>query len=224
MRRNIVVRFVCVSGVVALLGLSGCGGTDTEGAAPWGVAPPASVSPPGTPSPRGVRPCPTEADAAKQPSAPPTVIDGVPDNTPEATRISQAVGGQGYGAYADVYGTQINDFPVGRVALCVTDLARGRDLVKAAAKADPGADPALVDLYVSRYTHRELSRAVDKVFDRKFAFPLYSAGATWDASGIRLTTNAAGARSTSFRHTLEKATGGIPVVLEKGAPAISMIG
>ncbi|WP_190092951.1 hypothetical protein [Streptomyces melanogenes] len=158
------------------------------------------------------------------PSAPPTVIDGTPDNTPSATRISQAVGDQGYGAYADVYGTQANDFPVGRVALCVTDLGRGRDLVKAAAKADPGADPTLVDLYVSRYAHRELAKAIDKVFGKKLAFPLYSASATADASGIRLTTSAAGARSTSFRHTLERAVGGIPVVLEQGEPAISLTG
>ncbi|WP_188273232.1 hypothetical protein [Streptomyces sp. CBMA152] len=220
MRRKIVVLFfVCVSGVAALLGVSGCGQDGTEGAAP-----PASVDASGTPSHQGARQCPTTDDALKRPSAPPTVIDGVGDNTPAATRISQAVGDQGYGAYGDVYGTQANDFPVGRVALCVTDLARGRDLVKAAAKADPGADPKLVDLYMSRYAHRTLQKAVDKVFGRKFAFPLYSASATSDASGIRVTTNAAGAGSASFRRTLEKATGGIPVVVERGAPAVADVG
>lgn len=78
------------------------------------------------------------------------------------------MGDQGHGAYADVYGTQTNDFPVGRVALCVTDLGRGRELVKAAAKADPGADPTLVDLYVSRYAHRELVKVISNVFAKKF--------------------------------------------------------
>lgn len=221
MRRNIVVWLVvCVSGVAAILGVSGCGKADTGG----GAAPPASASAPSIPSHREARPCPTEADEARQPSGPPTAIDGVGENTPAATRISQAVADHGYGAYADVYGTQTNDFPVGRVALCVTGPGRGRDLVKAAANADPGADPTLVDLYVSRYAHRELSKAVDKVFGKKFAFPLYSVGATGDASGIHLTTSAAGAHSVSFRHTLEKAAGGIPVVLEQGEPATDMTG
>ncbi|MBD0746660.1 hypothetical protein [Streptomyces sp. CBMA152] len=163
-------------------------------------------------------------DALRRPSAPPTVIDGVGENTPEATRISQAVGDQGRGAYADVHGTQANDFPVGRVALCVTGLNRGRELVKAAAKADPGADPSPVDLYVSRYTWRELSRAVDTVFGPKTAFSLYTASPTADASGIRVTSNAAGTGPASFRHTLEKAAGGIPVVVVQGEPFVAGVG
>ncbi|MFM9816181.1 hypothetical protein ACKI16_47850, partial [Streptomyces scabiei] len=79
-----------------------------------------------------------------------------PANTPEAARLSQAVAAQGYGAFADVYGTHVTDRPAGRVAVCVTDLSRGRRLLEAAGKADPSADPGRADLYLSRYTHRAL--------------------------------------------------------------------
>lgn len=68
-RRNVVaLRAVCVGGAVALLGLVGCGKSDTKG-----VAPPASISVSGTPSPREGRPYPypsdTDTDAARRPSA-----------------------------------------------------------------------------------------------------------------------------------------------------------
>lgn len=114
-------------------------------------------------------PCPAYDPAA--PQAAPTLIDGTPANTPEGERLSQAIGEQGRNAFADVYSTQITDHPAGRVALCVTDLARGRLLVAAAHAADPDADPARADLYLSRYSRRILDAAADGLIGLQDDFP-----------------------------------------------------
>ncbi|WP_330294579.1 hypothetical protein [Streptomyces sp. NBC_00503] len=165
--------------------------------------------------PRAVEFCPA-ADSAP-PTAPPTLIDGTPANTPEAARLSQAVGEQGRGAFADVYSTQITDHPPGRVALCVTDLARGRLLVAAAHAADPGADPDRVDLYKSRYSRRTLAAAVEKILAVDAGFPVYTlSGGHGEA--VEITTSEEGAASAQFKARLEKATGGIPVTITKGEP------
>ncbi|KIF07450.1 hypothetical protein PL81_01875, partial [Streptomyces sp. RSD-27] len=159
-------------------------------------------------------------------AAPPATLDGTPANTPEAARLSQAVGEQGRGAFADVYGTQITDHPAGRVALCVTDLGRGRRLLEAARKADPGIDPGRADLYLSRYTRRALTEGVARLTaDRgRPAFPLYSFSPAQDASGILVTSTAEGAASKDLKARLEQLTGGIPVTVERGDPVTAAVG
>ncbi|MCX4775819.1 hypothetical protein [Streptomyces sp. NBC_01264] len=193
---------------VAVVLLTGCG----KGPAESAVADPGGPAPVAAPS-RADRSCPVEDPTASH--APPTLIDGTPANTPEGERLSQAIGEQGEGAFADIYSTQIVDHPAGRVALCVTDLARGRLLVEAAHAADPSADPARADLYLSTYTERTLRDAGDELIDLKGAFPIYSVAGSHGAA-LEVTTTAEGAASAEFKAWLEKSTGGIPVVVTKG--------
>lgn len=200
---NAAVALAVSAGAAAAL-LTGCGK--------------AVVADPVDPGAASARPvaaasCPVTDPAA--PQSPPVLIDGTPANTPEAERLSQAVGAQGDGAFADVYSTQIVDHPAGRVALCVTDLARGRLLVAAAHAADPEADPARVDLYLSRYAHRTLQAAGDKLIGLDAGFPVYSVSGGRGAA-VEVTSTQEGAASAAFKARLEKATGGIPVTVTKG--------
>ncbi|MFF1412979.1 hypothetical protein ACFVX6_24945 [Streptomyces sp. NPDC058289] len=180
------------------------------------------VDPGGAPArPAAAVSCPVTDPTASQ--SPPVLIDDTPANTPEGERLSQAIGAQGYGAFADVYSTQIVDHPAGRVALCVTDLARGRLLVAAAHAADPEADPARVDLYLSKYTHRTLRAAGNKLIDLEAGFPIYSVGSSHGAA-VEVTSTEEGAASAEFKARLEKATGGIPVTVTKGAQPTTLEG
>lgn len=165
--------------------------------------------------------CP--AHDSTQPQEAPTLIDGTPANTPEGARLSQAVGEQGRGAFADVYATQITDHPAGRVALCVTDLARGRLLLEAAHAADPEADPARADLYLSKYSRRTLNAAADKLIGLKAGFPVYTVSGE-RGEELQVTTNQEGSHSPEFKARLEKATDGIPVTVTKDEPPTALVG
>lgn len=199
---------VAVGVGVAIVLLTGCGKVPAGSAVADPVAPGGAAAPP-----RTDRTCPVADPTASQ--SPPVLIDGTPANTPEGERLAQAIGAQGYGAFADVYSTQIVDHPAGRVALCVTDLARGRLLVEAAHAADPEADPARADLYLSRYSHRTLRAAGSKLIDLEAGFPVYSVSGSHGAA-VEVTTTEEGATSAEFKARLEKATGGIPVTVTKG--------
>ncbi|RST01439.1 hypothetical protein EF910_28300 [Streptomyces sp. WAC07149] len=220
--RRTAVTLTCIAAAL----LTGCGATAGSGAAAKPPAPPAPVSvPPSAPPSAGGAPACPGADRS-EPGAPPTTIDGTPANTPEAVKLSQAVGAQGYGAFADVYGTHTTDRPAGRVAVCVTDLARGRLLLEAARKADPSVDPGRADLYLSRYTHRALMAAVERLTadQGRPAFPLYTFSAARDASGVVVTSTEAGAASKDLKARLEKITGGVPVTVERGDPVEPLVG
>lgn len=206
---------VAVSVGAAAVLLTGCGN--------------AGVADPVDPGGQAARPVQSvQAQAPKtcprnEPTTPqtaPTLIDGTPANTPEGERLSQAIGAQAEGAFADIYAAQITDHPAGRVALCVTDLARGRLLLEAAHAADPEADPGRADLYLSKYTHKTLQAASDKLIDIKDEFPIHSVGVGYGAV-VEVTTTEAGAKSAEFKARLEKATGGIPVtVTEEEQPTL----
>ncbi|RSS76687.1 hypothetical protein [Streptomyces sp. WAC06614] len=210
--RRTAVTFAGLAATAALL--SGCGGT--TGSAP--AAPPPLPAETAAACPGGA---PVDPAAT---AAPPTTVDGTPANTPEAARLSQAVGAQGRGAFADVYATHVTDRPAGRVAVCVTDLARGRLLLEAAHRADPSADPGRADLYLSRCTRRALDAAVARLTadQGRPAFPLYSFAPAGDASGVVVTSTADGAASKELKARLEQITGGVPVTVERGDPAAAM--
>ncbi|MBT2472395.1 hypothetical protein J7E97_32245 [Streptomyces sp. ISL-66] len=161
--------------------------------------------------------CPESVPGPGTPRAAPTLIDGTPANTPEGERLSRAVGEQGRGAFADVYSTQITDHPAGRVALCVTDLARGRLLVSAAHVADPEADPARADLYLSPYSRRALDAAADELIRLKAGFPIHTVSGQ-RGTELKVTSSQASAMSAEFKARLEEAAGGIPVRVTKGEP------
>lgn len=157
-------------------------------------------------------------------SGPAHVDRGTPANTPEGLRLSQAVGEQGRGAFADVYATQITDLPPGRVALCVTDLARGRLLVEAAHRTDPGVDPGRVDLYLSPYSGRALGAVSGELCRIEDAFPIHACAAAPGATGVEVDSDAAGAASAEFRARLSRAAGGIPVTVREGRQALPGVG
>jgi hypothetical protein len=140
-------------------------------------------------------------------------------NTPEADALAQALGTEGRSEFAASYGTLIVDFPAGRVALCVTDPDKGRQLADAAKKADPRIDLARLDLYRCRYSQRTLDAAISKLSGPSapsFGFPLYTLAPVQDSSGIEVTTNKQGARSAALHARLAALTGGIPVTVTEG--------
>lgn len=213
---NAAAAVAVAVGIASVL-LTGCGEVTESGVADP-VGPGRAVAQPG---PSKGRTCPVVDPTGSQ--SPPVLIDGTPADTPEGERLSQAIGAQGDGAFADVYSTQIVDHPTGRVALCVTDLARGRLLVEAAHAADPEADPARADLYLSTYSHRTLQAAGDKLIELKAGFPVYSVSGSHGAA-VEVTTTEEGAASAEFKARLEKATGGIPVALTKGEQPTTLEG
>lgn len=171
----------------------------------------------------GTGPCPTIDQWQGGPA--PTTINGTPSNTREASVLSKAIGTQGMGAFADVYGTQVTDFPAGRVALCVTDLGRGRQLADAAKQADPTIDLARLDIYPCRYTRQFLLGAMADITNAGHdiaGFPIYSISPTSDASGIEVTTSQQGVDSPALRKRLSEILGSTPVTVALGAPAIAM--
>ncbi|WP_055585025.1 hypothetical protein [Peterkaempfera griseoplana] len=215
-----------ITATTALLLTAGCASDGTRVVRPQDPAPstlstlsaPVGAEPPAA---SAARPCPPP-ERWRGPRDAPTTIDGTPANTPEAEELSQAVGRQGRGAFAEVYGSLVVDFPVGRVALCVTDLARGRELAKAAAQADPKADVTRLDLYLARYSERRLTAAAKRLEPylgrRVLGFPLRGVGPAPDASGIEVMTDAAGTDSAALKARLQQLSGGIPVRTEEGNP------
>ncbi|MGW6710312.1 hypothetical protein ACWGDE_36225 [Streptomyces sp. NPDC054956] len=199
------------AGLGAAALLSGCG----EVVASEPVGPGVSVRT------RSAEPCPVLDPGT--PRTVPTLIDGTPANTPEAARLSQAIGAQGDGAFADVYSTQITDHPAGRVALCVTDPVRGRLLVEAAHAADPGADPARADLYVSPYSRRTLDAAADRIVGLETEFPVHSVSGG-NGSSVEVTTSLEGTQSAEFKARLERAAGGVADVVRRGEHATPLLG
>lgn len=220
MKAKAAVAAAVSVGAAAVL-LTGCGkAVVADPVDPGGAPARPTASQPAAPA-KTDGTCPVVEPTEPQPT--PTLIDGTPANTPEGERLAQAIGGQGYGAFADVYSTQIVDHPVGRVALCVTDLARGRLLLAAAHAADPEADPARADLYLSTYSHRTLLAAGDKLIGQKLGFPIYSVSGSHGAA-VEVTSTKEGAASAEFKAKLEKATGGIPVAVTEGEQPVLLEG
>jgi hypothetical protein len=198
--------------LIAAIALAGCGSSKATG-------PHTAVG--GAP---GVPPCPTSAQwESARPTPWPTGKDGTPiGNTPQAEALSQALGDQGRGAYADIYGSQVTDYPMGHVALCVTDLTRGHAMAEAAKKAHPDTDLARLDLYTCRYSQRTLDDAAKRLaplMPTVLGYPVYNYGPAMDASGLQVMTDARGAASQALHDRLATAVGdGIPVTLRVGQP------
>jgi hypothetical protein len=208
-------RLIVVGTAVLVAGLAGCAGTAGRVPlvhAPDALAPTAHL-------------CPTPAQWETT-AAPTYTTDHTPINTPQAEELAQAIRAQGEGQYAGVYGSSITDYPVGRVALCVTDPARGRTLAQAAFRADPAIDLTRLDIYTCRYPERTLVRAMTKipVTVTILGFPIYEVAVAPDASGLQVTTNQPGARSPALRARLQTLTGGITVTLTPGTAPVPASG
>ena len=233
--RTVRLLTVCTSLVVcAGLGatLTGCG---SQTVVPGSHSSPASgdtgpstgkvTSVPMIPGlPPGDKPCPTASQW--QSTSVPTTIDGTPANTPQAEELSQVVGQLGRGAFASVYGTQVTDYPVGRVAVCLTDPAQGPALVAAVRKADPRADVARLDVYWCRYSEQRLDAAVagmGSLLPETDGFPIYMLSPATDGTGIDATTTAKGVASAALRSSFQLASRGIPVTLSVGSPAVGAV-
>ncbi|TDU02383.1 hypothetical protein EDD99_0774 [Streptomyces sp. 846.5] len=207
-----------LTGTLVGLLTAGCASTGAEHVAVSIASPPVSSAPPA-----GSKPCPTAAQWQGLPA--PTAIAGTPMNTPQAEALSQAVGDQGRQAFADVHGSQITDFPAGRVALCVTDLARGRALAQAAKHAAPAIDLSRLDLYLCPYSQRTLDVAMHKVVYALNAkgelagFPIYSSAPATDATGVDFTSSSQGVKSQALHARIALLLGSIPFTLKVGAPA-----
>ncbi|MEU8886980.1 hypothetical protein [Streptomyces sp. NPDC048442] len=192
--------------VLALLAVTTACGTD----------PGSGRSDTARPEPGGVRACPT-GDLTSR--ALPTV-DGTPANTPEARALAEAVdppkrGTGANAAYYDTYSSMTVDQPVGRVALCVTDLDRGRAWAAAVAKAHPKVDVSRLDLYRGRWSAKEVEAASERIWrhQKQYAFPIRTTGHD-GATGLTVGTTAAGAKSKDFRERLARDAGPVAVRVE----------
>jgi hypothetical protein len=153
----------------------------------------------------------------------PTAADGSPGNTPQAEALARALDAKGRAEFADVYGDLYVDYPPGRVVLCVTDLTRGRAMVQAAERAAPGIDPSRIDLRLCHYSRQGLDQVLDHlgVKDGKIdGFPVYTMTPALNGSGVGVTTSQQGVDSPVLRRLLLQRSGGVPVTVTKGAPAV----
>jgi hypothetical protein len=154
-------------------------------------------------------------------SVPSSTDATTPSNDPAAEALAQALGAQGHGRFADIYGSLLVDNPRGRVSLCVTDLARGHAMAQAAKAAAPDIDLSRLDLYRARYPQRTIDAVITRLAGPggpRLAYPVYSWAFSPDASGIQVTTTVEGAASGAFHAALVTATGGVPVTLGVGGP------
>ncbi|WP_433546461.1 hypothetical protein ACQPZG_16195 [Streptomyces sp. CA-294286] len=156
--------------------------------------------------------------------------DGAPVNTPEASALAAAVdppkrGTGANAAYYDVYSGLIVDQPAGRVALCVTDLERGRAWRAAVAKAHPEVDVERLDLYRARWSQKALDAARDRVWrdPKQYAFPLHTLSGD-GTKGLTVGTSAEGAKSADFRKQLTENAGGVAVRIEATGPVEALGG
>ncbi|GHH39274.1 hypothetical protein [Streptomyces candidus] len=156
--------------------------------------------------------------------------DGTPMNTPEASALAAAVdppkrGTGANAAYYDVYSDLIVDQPAGRVALCVTDLERGRAWRAAVAKAHPEVDVERLDLYRGRWSKKTLDAAGDRVWrnPKQYAFPLHTLSRD-GTKGLTVGTSAEGAKSADFRKQLTENAGGVAVRVEATGPVEALGG
>ena len=211
---------------VVLAGLAGCAGPQViHAGVPGDVPLPSTAAPSVTavtsPTRAPGTDCP--APSAWQGRPAPTTVNGTPANTPQAQELTQAIGSLEFGSYADVYGTVIDDYPPGRVALCVTDPARGRQMAQAAKRAHPDIDLSLLDIYRCRYTERTLQTAFRKLMNDTgptiAGYPVYSIGPIADASGIQVETSQAGSTSKALRHAVAAELGSIPLTVVAGTAA-----
>ncbi|WP_369394600.1 hypothetical protein AB5J72_49110 [Streptomyces sp. CG1] len=153
--------------------------------------------------------------------ASPVAGSGTSDDTARAQALAQAVGDEEFNAaYSDIFGTVIDGYTPGRVALCVTDVARGRLLAQAAKRAHPAVDLNRLDILACRYSERTLQAAVRVLMAHSAptiaGFPVYQIGPATDHSGIELHTSQAGSASAALRRYLTSQLGGIAFTVVKG--------
>ncbi|WP_370082728.1 hypothetical protein [Streptacidiphilus sp. MAP12-16] len=205
-----------------------CAGPKLESSAaaphtPLASATPLSPATSGSPSGGTTPSCPGDVQA--QGAASPTAGSGTPDDAAQAQALTQAVGNEEFNAaYADVFGTVIDGYQPGRVALCVTDVARGKLLAQAAKHADPAVDLNRLDIFPCRYSERTLQAAVRGLMAHNgptiAGFPVYQIGPATDHSGIHFETSQAGSTSAALRRYLTSQLGGIAFTVAKGEQAV----
>jgi hypothetical protein len=217
----------CTAAVLALA--VGCGSAARTGGATTVRVEQANNSGSGGGSAQG---CPVTRWLASTTASPaPTSTDSAtPSNTPQAEELAQALGTQGRrAAYAGVYATLIVDFPRGRVALCVTDLAKGRAMAAAAKAADPKIELNRIDYYFSRYSKAVLDQAADRLVAHigthgtLAGVPIYGLGPAQDYDGMQIATSAAGVKSAALRAELARLLGGLPFTVVPGAPSVAAV-
>ncbi|NUU25148.1 MAG: hypothetical protein HOV68_27145 [Streptomycetaceae bacterium] len=136
--------------------------------------------------------------------------------------VAQALGEQGRGDFADVYGNLVVDEPARSVTLYATDTARAARLVAAAKAAHRGIDTSLVKVAPAAYTKRALHEQAEKIVAAAGTTSdgpaVYSAAVNPDASGVTVTAkqSAIGALPRSLAE--RGVTGSVPVTYLPGSP------
>lgn len=100
--------------------------------------------------------------------------------------IANAVGAQGRGAFADVFGNVSLDTANHRVLVYATSLSAGQQMLSAAKAANPKIDLSLASLVVARYSQTLIDQRIDQLMTtstiRRYSI-VYAADSS-DGSGI----------------------------------------
>ncbi len=224
MRRAVAVT-LCSGMLAATAACAGSSlGTSAVSRTPSASAPSVSWAGSRSPSSGGATAsCPDGVQS--QGAASPAAGSGSSDGTAQAQALTQAVGDEEFNAaYSDIFGTVIDGYTPGRVALCVTDVTRGRRLAQAAKHAHPAVDLNRLDIFPCRYSEGTLQTAVRGLMAHNrptiAGFPVYQIGPATDHSGIELRTSQAGSASAALRHYLASQLGGIAFTVVKGEQAV----
>jgi len=181
-------------GALALTGACGSATSKTVNAAPLSAGTGLSS---GTPSPSGTATASTKLQNA-----------------------ASALGEQGRGAFADIYGNLSVDGDHDRVVLYATDTNRAKDLIDAAHKAHPDTVGVEIGITACSYTAQAEQEAVQRIFaaqkTKPFPYEVYSAGITPDGSGVLVATSDEGAKSKDFAQRVQEAAGPVPVKVTSG--------
>jgi hypothetical protein len=157
---------------------------------------------------------------------PRTAVTQTATNSPGVAALAEALDHQGHGAFADAFGVIIVDQPVGRVSLCVINVARGEALAQAAKRASPDIDLSKLDIYRCNYAQRTaddaIARLVTATRNHAFPYPLYGYAFSTDGAAIEITTTSEGATSEQLLSALEQVSGGIPVRIKVGSPDVPL--
>jgi hypothetical protein len=132
--------------------------------------------------------CATQANDGPAPAVPPQHAQ--PAGSLAA--IASALGEQGRGTYAGVFGNLSVNPGAGTVTLYVTSTQQGQQLIAAAKAAHPGVDASRVRVALSRYTMKALDAQVARIMRITAAttaadLTVYTASVNPDASGITVT-------------------------------------
>ncbi|MGF1431794.1 hypothetical protein [Kitasatospora sp. LaBMicrA B282] len=166
------------------------------------------------------------------PGAPITVVSnsmtpsptGTPSISVQVENAASALGEQGRGRFADIWGALALDGANNQVLLYATDVQRAEQMAEAARAAHPDTAGVGVKIIKCSHSAKDEHAAVERIIAAQQAktlmFETYGASPAMDGSGIRVYTSAEGLRSPGFAKQVQDTAGPVPVTLVLGAKGV----